>query len=165
MGQLPLKILLRWEINSGLAEEELVKFFKNSSKPRKLYKLRHIALNILKRYHRLRLWGRSCSNCCFYKRQEDTVLIGVTNVRKHAILSPFSPSWKHRIRIPGQSTPHAANSALAMTKFQPEFIGSINLSRGPACFPPANRPVERSKFFSAVLPCINSRNCGVFLKP
>ena len=90
----------------------------------------------------------------------NTGIIGKTDVGKHAILSHF----------PMMKTPNS-NSRSKHTLMRPvlhllrlipvSVPCSVNLLRGQsssACFPPANRPVERSKFFPAMRPAVRHPN-------
>ncbi len=81
----------------------------------------------------------------FSKGGGNTSIIRKTDIHRknHAIFSRF-PIIKDRIQIPGQSTP-SCNQIICMCYDQipSEFCS----------FPPAKRPVEGSKFFSAVRSC------------
>ena len=67
------------------------------------------------------------------------------------------PWQKHRIQIPGQSTPPCNYPALTMTNSQRNSSPNWPVERSkffPACFPPASRPVERLKLVLAVCPAV-----------
>ena len=102
-----------------------------------------------------RLWCRSCS-ILFSRSSGNTLIIRKTDAGKHAILSHFPMA-----KTPNSNSRSRHNPMrLILHLLWPIPIGilrSMILLRGQsscACFPPANRPVVRSKLVLAVCPAV-----------
>ena len=92
----------------------------------------------------------------FSRKCGNTLIIRKTDVGKHAILSHFPMAKTLNSNFRSKHTSHA--TILHLRGPNPTgILHSMVLLRGQsssACFPPANRPVEKSKLVLAVHPAV-----------
>ena len=94
----------------------------------------------------------------FFRSSGNTLIMRKPDVAKHAILSHFPIAKTPNPSSRSKHTPHATILHLQWPS-PTGILRSIILLRGQsssACFPPANRPVERSKLVLAIHPAVAS---------